>query len=356
MDSHSNILTRMLRRVGRATRYRLVRYSLAFVAVGAALAVRWALGSVVGSEVPFLLLFAAVMAAGAYGGMGPGLLATLLGGVAGYLLVTSQDAGENVTRMQLGLFILEGGLLSVIAGRLRQAIRKAVIADAANLELEQRILEISDDERRRIGHDLHDGLGQQLTGIALLGKALHQRLTQVSPADAQAADHIATLISQTIGWTRDLARGLAPLVMESADLLTALDEATANSARLLGINHVFEYEGDIPDVDTHTVLHLYRIVQEAISNSVKHGKATSVTVTLGVEDGAISLGIWDDGIGISAKTLANPGLGLQIMRYRARMIGATIKIARVASKGGTMVKCILPPRPPEPSHDRNDKV
>ena len=221
-DPHHNIPRRLLWKIGRTTRYRWVRYSLAVVAVGGAMGVRWALGPIVESEAPFLLLFAAVMAAAAYGGMGPGLFATLLGGVAEYLLVTSQNTGEDVTRMQLTLFLLEGGLLSVLAGRMHQAIRQAAIAEMTNLELEQRILEISDDERRRIGHDLHDGLGQQLTGIALLSKALQQRLNPISPEDAQAADRIATLVSQTIGWTRDLARGLAPLVVESADLAAVI--------------------------------------------------------------------------------------------------------------------------------------
>lgn len=345
--AHHNTPLRLFSKVGRTTRYRWVRYSLCVVAVGGAMGVRWALDPIVASEAPFLMLFAAVMAAAVYGGLGPGLFATLLGATAEYLLTTFQNTGSYVTRMQLTLFLLEGGVLSVLAGRLHQAIRQAAIAEAVNLELEQHILEISDDERRRIGHDLHDGLGQQLTGIALLSKALQQRLNTVSSEDAKAADHIATLVSQTIGWTRDLARGLAPLAVTSADLTATLEEATVNSARLLGINHVFEHEGELPHCNAHTIQHLYRIVQEAISNSVKHGKATSVTVTLGVEDDAMSLAIWDDGIGISAKTLANPGLGLQIMRYRARMIGATIKIARVASKGGTMVKCVLPPPPAE---------
>ncbi len=323
-------------------RYRWARYALAVAAVGAALALRTVLKTLITSDVPFLLLFAAVMAAAAYGGLGPGLLATVLGGIAGYGLFQSPVEGSGSTQTELVLFLLEGGLLSILAARLHQAIRQAAAAERANLDLEQRILEISDDERRRIGHDLHDGLGQQLTGIALLSKALQQRLSAVQPDDAQAVERIASLVNQSIAWTRDLARGLAPMSLESADPAAAFEEATANSAHLLGIECSFHAEGELPRIEEHAAIHLVRIIQEAITNSVKHGKARHVRVMLSTDSRNLSLDIRDDGIGMSAKTLAKPGLGLRIMNYRARMIGAKIEFGRSNPGGGALVRCIVP--------------
>ncbi len=322
-------------------RLRWVRYTLAVVAVGAALMLRWLLEPVIGSEVPFLLLFAAVMAAAAHGGLGPGLLTTVLGGIVGYSpYAPSVDGGS--TRTEMVLFLVEGALLSVMAARLHQAVRQAAEAQAANLDLEQRILEISDDERRRIGHDLHDGLGQQLTGIALLSKALQQRLRTDRPEDAEAVERIAALVNQSIAWTRDLARGLAPMSLESSDAAAAFEEAAANSAQLLGIECTFRAECELPRIEEHAAVHLYRIIQEAITNSVKHGKAKHVRVTLTTDSQNLALDIRDDGIGMSAKTLASPGLGLRIMNYRARMIGGRIEFGRSNPGGGALVRCIVP--------------
>lgn len=326
-------------RLGRLTRFRLARYSLAIAAVAVALVLRLAMEPLLDTEAPYLLMFTAVIAASAYGGLGPGLLATALVGIASYLLFLPEP--NRVTPAFL-LFVIEGGLVSVLGARLHQAIRHAEITEMQNLNLEQRILEISDDERRSIGHDLHDGLGQQLTGIALLSKVLQQRLARSDPMEAKTADRIATLVNQSIAWTRDLARGLSPVTLKSGGFSAAMEEAAINSARVLGIDCTFSYEGEEVTVDGHTSLHLYRIIQEAMSNSAKHGKAKNVTVRLHVASGVVHLTLADDGIGISAKTLSHPGLGLQIMRHRARMIGADVRIASARPEGGAVVECIMP--------------
>lgn len=342
MSRPSPVLRQLLHRFGRATRYRWVRYSLAVVAVAVVLLLRLGLEHVLKAEAPFLLMFAAVMAAAAYGGLGPGLLATFLGGTASYFLFVPE--APNLPRVEplFVLFLVEGTLLSILGARLHEAVRRAAITQINNLNLEQRILEISDDERRRIGHDLHDGLGQQLTGIALLSKVLQQRLAQSSPAEARTADQIATLVNRSITWTRDLARGLSPVTLESDGFTAAMEEAAINSARVLGIDCTFQQEGEDPSIDGHTSLHFYRIIQEAMSNSAKHGKAKSVTVRLVVNSEHVRLTVTDDGIGISAKTMSRPGIGLQIMRHRAKMIGAEISIARARPEGGAVVECIMP--------------
>jgi signal transduction histidine kinase len=293
---------------------------------------------------PFLLLFAAIMVSAAYGGLGPGVLATVLATLASeFPFRLSPFPIPDVA--QLGVFFVEGLFLSILGAMLHRARRRAESADAASRKLEQKILEISEGERRRIGHDLHDGLGQHLTGIALLAKALKQRLAGMKLAEAEQAARIAQLVNESIGWTRDLARGLSPVTLDTEGLPPALEELAVNASNLLHIKCTCHYDGDEFAIDGEHALHLYRIAQEAINNSVKHGKATSVQVGLASRGGRITMTVRDDGSGLSAKTLVEPGIGLQIMQYRARMIGATISVARAAPPGGTLVTCTLPAVP-----------
>jgi signal transduction histidine kinase len=328
---------------------RLARYGMAVVVVAVAVLLRLALTSVVPLRSPFLLLFAAVMVSAAYGGLGPGILATVLATLAsdffaiGFPLQLSDFRIHNPA--QLGLFFAEGLFLSILGAMLHRARRRAALADASSRKLEQKILEISEGERRRIGHDLHDGLGQHLTGIALLAKALKQRLAGMKLNEAEQAAKIAELVNESIGWTRDLARGLSPVTLDSEGLPPALEELAVNASNLLHIKCTCHYDGADFAIDGEHALHLYRIAQEAINNSVKHGKAKGVQVGLASRGGRITMTVRDDGSGLSAKTLVDPGIGLQIMEYRARMIGATLSVARAAPSGGTVVTCTLPAAP-----------
>ena len=339
---------------------RLARYGTAVLLVGVAVALRVALASIIPPlRSPFLLLFAAIMASASYGGLGPGILATILAALASDVFVTGfpvELADFHVPELaQLSLFFAEGLFLSLLGAMLHRARRRAMVADAAARRLEQKILEISEGERRRIGHDLHDGLGQHLTGIALLAKALKQRLLGGKPSEAEQAAKIAALVNESIRWTRDLARGLSPVTLDTEGLAPALEELAVNASNILGIKCTCDCDGEDFAIDPAHALHLYRIAQEAINNSVKHGRATHVHVGLARgEGGAINMSIADDGSGLSAKTLVNPGIGLQIMEYRARMIGATLSVARVSAEGGTRVTCSLMPAPvtaPAPASD-----
>lgn len=323
---------------------RLVRYGIAILAVAAALGLRMLLSSFVRLESPFLLLFAAVMLASVYGGFGPGALAAAVGAIASsYLFLPPNTTGGIVSgdRAQVGLFFLEGVVLSLLGAKLLRERHRFETADAAARRLEQNILEISEDERRRIGHDLHDGLGQHLTGIALLSKALHQRLAAQQLPDSQQAEQIAELISKSIGWTRDLARGLSPVTIDADGLPSAMEELTTSVSKLLGITCRCNCRDEVP-LDGETSLHLYRIAQEAINNSVKHGKASQIEVGLNADPDAVRLTVLDNGSGLSEKTRSHPGLGLQIMQYRAKMIDATLSIVRQKSEGGTLVTCVVP--------------
>ena len=123
--------------------------------------------------------------------------------------------------------------------------------------------------------------------------------------------------------------------------------------RLFKIDCRFDSELDDLPIEDDRAIHVYRIVQEAISNSVRHGKAKNVRIAAATEDGRIVMSVTDDGSGLSAKTVAHPGLGLRIMQYRANLIGAELHVARASEQGGTIVSCALPRANAEDGHDRN---
>jgi signal transduction histidine kinase len=337
---------------------KLFRYGVAVVAVAAALGLRLILAEFTELDSPFLLFFAAVVLASVYGGLGPGLVSATLSALACdfFFIGPPYHLGVATSEQhaQITSFFIEGIMLSVMGALLRRERRRAEAADAAARRLEQRILDISEDERRRIGHDLHDGLGQHLTGIALLSKALRQRLAAMSLPEAQQAEQIAEFVSESIGWTRDLARGLSPITIEADGLPPALEELATNASKLLGVKCICRCDVEAP-LDGEASLHLYRIAQEAINNSVKHGRADSIEVALAVTDqGGVKITIADDGVGLSEKTRSNPGLGLQIMQYRAKMIGATLSVNRASPQRGTIVACTVPAsrtKKVEASHD-----
>jgi signal transduction histidine kinase len=322
------------------------RYGFAVIVVLVAVGLRVAMLQIVPLRSPFLLLFAAVVVSAACGGLGPGILATVLASIASDIFMTGWPSELReiriASRAQLMLFFLEGLFLSLLGAMLHRALRRAKIADAAARRLEQSILDTSESERRRIGHDLHDGLGQHLTGIALLSKALKQRLAPTQPPESEQAAKIVQLVNEAIGWTRDLARGLSPMTLETGGLPPALEELSVSASNLLGIKCTCHCDENSVDIDGEASMHLYRIAQEAINNSVKHGRARVVQIGLTSQNGQIVMSITDAGSGLSDKTRVQPGIGLQIMQYRTRMIGATLSIERASRAGGTIITCRVP--------------
>jgi len=212
-------------------------------------------------------------------------------------------------------------------------------------EVERAILQTVEEEQRRIGQDLHDGLCQQLTGLALLARALAQKISSVAPDESKAASEIADLIGESIEQTRDLARGLSPVEIEVAGLVPALQKLADSIARLYNISCLFMHS-ESTDIEclSESILanHLYRIVQEAVSNSIQHGKAKHVVIKLDVVQGSGLLTIEDDGVGFNIDAEDMPGLGLRSMRYRGRLIGAKITIQPGKTKG-TVVTCTFTP-------------
>jgi signal transduction histidine kinase len=207
--------------------------------------------------------------------------------------------------------------------------------------LEAAILEISEREQRRIGHDLHDGLGQELTGIAFLSKVLEQRLTAVAPPEAAEARQIAELVNQTIKQTREMARGLSPVELDVDGLASALHQLAKRIEGRFGISCTVDWDRSVTISEHATATHLYRIAQEAVSNAIRHGDARHVVIRLAHTEREIALTVTDDGVGFPEGVAPSKGMGLHVMSYRARTVGGSLEVARAAD-GGTIVTCAIP--------------
>jgi signal transduction histidine kinase len=210
--------------------------------------------------------------------------------------------------------------------------------------LQKELLETSERVQRRIGYDLHDGLGQHLTGTALAGQVLGQKLAGQSLPEAAEADRVVELIEEAIELTRTLARSLHPIEIQTGRLADNFQELAASASDRFKVSCQFECHpaAPLPGMnDVNVATHLYRIAQEAITNAVRHGKARHINVRLDSTDKEIVLTIIDDGIGLPENARNGDGLGLRIMAYRASMIGATFNIERLFSLYGTRVTCTL---------------
>ena len=207
--------------------------------------------------------------------------------------------------------------------------------------LEQEILEISDREKRRIGQDMHDSLGQLLTGIGFKSKSLENKLAAKGVAEAATAKQIAELVTQAIMQARGLARGLQPVEPRPAGLMSALEELAINVRDLFKVSCTFRcpqmVEIDAPAKATH----LYRIAQEACNNAVKHGRAGEIVIELRRTTDRLTLSIADDGVGFAAPPERPTGMGMQIMRYRAAMVAGSIAV-RAGDPRGTVIVCQCP--------------
>jgi PAS domain S-box-containing protein len=210
--------------------------------------------------------------------------------------------------------------------------------------LEKQVQEVSEQEKRRIGQDLHDGLGQYLTGIAFMSRLLQRKLAEKELPEALDAEKIATLVNKTVFQARDLARGLCPVELENNGLHAALMDHSATTEKVFSISCSVECSPGVEVPDNNAALHLYRIAQEAINNAIKHGKAQRIAVSLAQSNRAISLSISDDGIGFPKSDSKSNGIGLRVMNYRAAMIGGTLSIERQRT-GGTIVTCQLQSSP-----------
>ena len=204
--------------------------------------------------------------------------------------------------------------------------------------IERELLRVSDAEKNRIGSDLHDGLGQYLTGISCLSAALRDKLQVQGRKEAEEASTISMLVQEAIAQTRALARGLCPVQLETSGLETALEDLTFQVQRLHGIDCQFDSEGPGDSCETSVAIHLYRIAQEAITNAIKHASAKRITVRLDFSKENKVLTIEDDGRGFDPKSKHGLSSGMSLMPYRAAMIGGALTVTSQPN-AGTRIEC-----------------
>jgi two-component system CheB/CheR fusion protein len=209
--------------------------------------------------------------------------------------------------------------------------------------LEKAILEISAEEQRRIGRDLHDGLGQHLTGIAFMSKVQEQKLSEKGLAEAAEAARIVALVNEAINKTRELAHGLLPVISDARGLMSALKQWAAQVEDLFNICCCLRVDEPVLIHDANMSTHLYRIAQEAVNNAIKHGQAKNIIISLSLAVGGECgiLKIENDGLSLPEPPPNGSGMGMQIMDYRARMIGGSLTVQSNEPSGVTMT-CLFP--------------
>ncbi len=212
------------------------------------------------------------------------------------------------------------------------------------VDLEREAVNAIERERNRIGRDLHDGLGQLLTGIKLILEPVRKQLeTQPEAGSASASANVEQaleLIGTAIAQTSELARGLSPMPKDGGFTFAgALEQLAAQATRFFRIDCAVTCEGVPDDLGDERSINLYRIAQEALTNAVRHGQAANVRIDCRRLRRRLMLTIEDDGVGFAEP--AGPGMGLHIMHYRARALGGEVMVG-ARDEGGTRVRCYCP--------------
>jgi signal transduction histidine kinase len=204
-------------------------------------------------------------------------------------------------------------------------------------QLERQIIAISEDERSRIGRDLHDDLGSHLTGVELLSKVLQRQLQDEAPKREKQLGIIRNLIRDAIEKTRRLSHGLYPVHVIEYGLEAAIEELVVEVEKIFKVHFDLLWEGGTSgkDLGKHTATHLHYIIREAVFNAARHGKPTKIGVYMRLSDEGFSLKIVDNGTGFDG-TPAATGMGFHTMKYRAKAIGAELTISS-GKEGGTVI-------------------
>ena len=253
--------------------------------------------------------------------------------------------GTMLVLVVLPALLLVAGFIDLLQRTLaaeRAAAARVAEADRERRLLERALLETGERERRAVGHQLHDGPCQQLTGALLRCHVAQNVLdTRGTPGEAKAhLESIAGLLDASIGEIHDLARGLSPAELSPAACAAALGGLAAQVRATTSIACEVAHDGVARPATAEVSSQLFRIAQEAVANAVRHAGATRIRIELGGDGHGLRLVVEDDGAGI-ASAAPSDGMGLRIMRYRAELIGGVLSVGP-APGGGTSVSCLLP--------------
>lgn len=207
--------------------------------------------------------------------------------------------------------------------------------------LQRQLVDAVWNQHRRLGQELHDTLGQALTGIGMLADSLAKRLAARGDPETEKLAEVVGMIQQAKSEVRQLSKGLYPVDVDAQGLLSALEELAASTQQRSQIRCVFKGDRSVQIRDNEVATHLFRIAQEAVHNAVKHSHTRKIVIALSKPRGRLTLAVRDDGLGISAKpSNRSGGLGMRIMHYRATAIGAELSVES-AGRGGTQIRCTL---------------
>jgi signal transduction histidine kinase len=259
----------------------------------------------------------------------------------------------------LPFFVLVGGLLffgmaSALSRKtleLNRALIRTINLQTSDLtwqinrakQLEQELTHVAEDERQRIGHELHDDLGQRLTGLSLSFKELSETLQSVSSDLSERAEALERNASDAIASVRGLAHGLMPVPAGRGGLREALEQLAASVSSLHVMRCIFDFDDPVDVDNTHVATNLYRIAQEAVNNAMRHSRASVVKIRLDEDDGKVTLTVSDNGIGFQHDSDADThavqvaGAGLRIMAHRASVINFRFTVDS-SIDGGTTIK------------------
>lgn len=208
-------------------------------------------------------------------------------------------------------------------------------------QLQHEVAEIPRRQQQHLGQELHDGLGQQLTGLGLLAHSLVKRLKAAAPGELEMAEQLASGLDQALSDVRTLSHGLMPVPMDARGLTSAIEELAARISKQSGIRIELQHEKPILISDNETATHVYRIVQEAINNAIKHADAKQITLLLEADEHQAVIEVRDDGIGLPANLNENQGVGFRTMFHRCQLFGGSLDIY-THDEGGTRVRCRFP--------------
>src|SRR4029450_4950217 len=241
-----------------------------------------------------------------------------------------------------GLFVGVLAKLRTLVGELDRRVQERTAAlqreMAERQRLDQEIAQVADRERRRLGQDLHDRLGQHLTGTALAAQVLQEKLAAKSAPEVTEAEKLVHYVEEGIDLTRNLARGFFSPELEADGLSVALEGLAENIRERFTSNRLFHGEESIPVRDSSVATQLYPIAQEAATNAAKHAAAEQIDIHLTVEGSDLTLAIIDNGVGFPDKLTDSAGLGLRLMRHGAALIAATLNVRR-NGRSGTIATC-----------------
>ena len=264
------------------------------------------------------------------------------GAVYSSLSVPIWNASIAITSFLIVVWLLHRlhSLLNELEDRIRQATASLRQEMKMRERLEKDVTEATERESERIGHELHDSLGQHLTATSLALQVLRGKLAMESSSRSKDVDQAVELVEQGIDLTRKIAKGLFPLELEGEGLAAALLELSRVTTQNHRVACELKCDSSVRLFDSTIATHLYRIAQEAVMNAIKHGHVSRIVIELSCGDRNLTLSIKDDGIGLPSPLPENRGIGLRIMASRAGMIGGTLTVANHAGGGG-IVTCDL---------------